>query len=127
MHSPLTLFADACNADAPEALDFNAAVKNYLANKSKENKAVVTDFFKKWIVLNSNLIALSANAPLIQPLLPLSKRLSDISQQLLLVMEKKQKVNQVLLQDLLEKCNVRNSADVELAVYGSLKKLVDSI
>jgi hexosaminidase len=26
MHSPLTLFADA-NADAPEALDFNAAVK----------------------------------------------------------------------------------------------------
>jgi hexosaminidase len=27
MHSPLTLFADACNADAPEALDFNAAVK----------------------------------------------------------------------------------------------------
>jgi hypothetical protein len=24
---PLTLFADACNADAQEALDFNAAVK----------------------------------------------------------------------------------------------------
>lgn len=127
MHSPLTLFADACNADASEALDFNAAVKNYLANKSKENKAVVTDFFKKWIALNSNLIALSANAPLIQPLLPLSKSLSDVSQQLLLVIDKKQKVNQVLLQDLLEKCNERSPSDVELAVYGSLKKLVDSI
>jgi hypothetical protein len=25
-------------------VDFNAAVKNYLANKSKENKAVVTIF-----------------------------------------------------------------------------------
>ena len=123
MHSPLTLFADACNADAPEALDFNTAVKNYLANKSKENKAVVTDFFKKWIALNSNLIALSANAPLIQPLLPLSKSLSDVSQQLLLVIDKKQKVNQVLLQDLLEKCNERSPSDVELAVYGSLKKL----
>jgi hexosaminidase len=34
-------------------------------------------------------------------LLPLSKSLSDVSQQLLLVIDKKQKVNQVLLQDLL--------------------------
>ena len=124
MHSPLTLFADACNADASEALDFNAAVNTYLADKSKENKVVVTYFFKKWISMNSDLIALSANAPLVQPLLPLSKSLSDISEQLLFLMDKKQKVNQALLEDLLEKCNTRNSADVELAVYGSLKKLL---
>ncbi|RTY67207.1 beta-N-acetylhexosaminidase [Flavobacterium sp. LB2P53] len=124
MHSPLTLFADACNADASEALDFNVAVNVYLANKSKENKGIVTDFFKKWIVLNSDLIALSANAPLAQPLLPLSKSLSDVSQQLLLLIDKKQKVSQTVLEDLLEKCNTRSPADVELAVYGSLKKLL---
>jgi hexosaminidase len=124
MHSPLTLFADACNADASEALDFNVAVNAYLADKSKENKVVVTDFFKKWITLNSDLIALSANAPLVQPLLPLSKSLSDVSEQLLLLVDKKQKVNQALLKDLLEKCNTRSSADIELAVYGSLKKLL---
>ncbi|RTY91917.1 beta-N-acetylhexosaminidase [Flavobacterium sp. RSP46] len=124
MHSPLTLFADACNADASEALDFNVAVNVYLANKSKENKGIVTDFFKKWIVLNSDLIALSANAPLVQPLLPLSKSLSDVSQQLLLLIDKKQKVSQTVLEDLLEKCNTRSPADVELAVYGSLKKLL---
>ncbi|RTY75443.1 beta-N-acetylhexosaminidase [Flavobacterium bomense] len=124
MHSPLTLFADACNADASEALDFNVAVNTYLANKSKENKGIVTDFFKKWIVLNSDLIALSANAPLVQPLLPLSKSLSDVSQQLLLLIDKKQKVSQTVLEDLLEKCNTRSPADVELAVYGSLKKLL---
>jgi hexosaminidase len=124
MHSPLTLFADACNADASEALDFNVAVNAYLADKSKENKVVITDFFKKWIAMNSDLIALSANAPLVQPLLPLSKSLSDLSEQLLLLMEKKQKINQALLEDLLEKCNTRSSADVELAVYGSLKKLL---
>ena len=127
MHSPLTLFADACNVDAPEALDFNVVVSAYLADKSKENKAVVTNFFKKWIVTNSDLIVLSANAPLVQPLLPLSKSLSDVSQQLLLLMEKKQKVNPKFLRDLLEKCNERSSSDVELAVYGSLKKLVESI
>ncbi|MFV8365782.1 beta-N-acetylhexosaminidase [Flavobacterium sp. XS1P27] len=124
MHSPLTLFADACNADASEALDFNLAVNAYLADKSKENKVLVTDFFKKWIVMNTDLIALSANAPLVQPLLPLSKSLSDVSEQLLLLMDKKQKVNQALLEDLLEKCNTRSPADVELAVYGSLKKLL---
>ncbi|RBN50154.1 beta-N-acetylhexosaminidase [Flavobacterium psychrolimnae] len=124
MHSPLTLFADACNADASEALDFNVAVNAYLADKSKENKVVVTDFFKKWITLNSDLIALSANAPLVQPLLPLSKSLSDVSEQLLFLMDKKQKVNQALLEDLLEKCNTRSPADVELAVCGSLKKLL---
>ncbi len=127
MHSPLTLFADACNADAPEALDFNVAVNAYLADKSKENKVLVTDFFKKWIVTNSDLIALSANAPLVQPLLPLAKSLNDVSQQLLLLMEKKQKVNPKFLIDLLEKCNERSSSDVELAVYGSLKKIVESI
>jgi hexosaminidase len=124
MHSPLTLFADACNADASEALDFNVAVNAYLADKSKENRVLVTDFFKKWIVMNTDLIALSANAPLVKPLLPLSESLSDLSEQLLLLMDKKQKVNQVLLENLLEKCNTRSSADVELAVYGSLKKLL---
>jgi hexosaminidase len=124
MHSPLTLFADACNSDASEALDFNVAVNAYLADKSKENKLIVINFFKKWIALNSDLIALSSNAPLVQPLLPLSKSLSDVSEQLLLLMDKKQKVNQALLEDLLEKCNTRSPADVELAVYGSLKKLL---
>ena len=124
MHSPLTLFADACNADASEAIDFNVVVNAYLADKSKENKVIVTNFFKKWIAINSDLIALSANAPLVQPLLPLSKSLSDVSEQFLLVIDKKQKVNQALLEDLLEKCNTRSPADVELAVYGSLKKLL---
>ena len=124
MHSPLTLFADACNSDASEALDFNVAVNAYLADRSKENKVVVTNFFKKWIALNSDLIALSSNAPLVQPLLPLAKSLSDVSEQLLLIMDKKQKVDQTLLEDLLEKYNTRSPADVELAVYGSLKKLL---
>lgn len=124
MHSPFTLFADACNADASEALDFNVAVNRYLADKSKENKVSVTNFFKKWISMNADLIALSANAPLVQPLLPLSKSLSDVSEQLLLLIDKKQKVSQTVLEDLLEKCNARSPADVELAVYGSLKKLL---
>ncbi len=123
-YSPFTLFADACTADAKDALGFDAAVTNYLKNKSSENQILVTNYLKKWIDTNTKLIELSSNAPLIQPLLPLSKSLSDLSQQLLLKIEKKQTVNPSKLKDLLEQCNSKNHADVELAVYNSLKKLV---
>ncbi|MDI5896067.1 beta-N-acetylhexosaminidase [Flavobacterium algoritolerans] len=124
MHSPLTLFADACTADALDVFDFDTAVKNYLENKSQENQILVTNFFRKWIAMNADLISLSANAPLVQPLLPLSKSLNDLSQQLLLIIENKQTVNPTILNDLLEQCNSKKNADVELAVYNSLKKLL---
>ncbi len=123
-YSPLTLFADACTPDASEALDFDTAVNRYLENKTLENQILVTNFLKKWVDTNTNLIELSSNAPLIQPLLPLSKSLSDLSQQLLLVMDKKQAVNPAILNDLLEQCSSKKHADVELAVYNSLKKII---
>jgi len=124
MYSPLTLFADACMPDASDALDFDTAVNQYLKNKSRENQVLVTDFLKKWINLNINLMELSANAPLIQPLLPLSKSLSNLSGQLLLVIDKKYPINSTILMDLWEQCNSKKQADVELAVCNSLKKLI---
>lgn len=124
VYSPLTLFADACTPDAEDAVAFEAAVNQYLENKSPENQNRVTDFLKKWIEINSKLIVLSSNAPLIQPILPLSKNISEASQQLLLKIEKKQAVNTAVLSDLIEQCNSKKYADVELAVYSSLKKLL---
>jgi hexosaminidase len=125
-YSPFTLFADACTPDAIDALGFNEAVNNYLKNKNSDNQILVTDYLKKWIDTNTKLIELSFNAPLIQPLLPLSKSLSDLSQQLLLKIEKNQTLNPTLVNDLLEQCNSKNHADVELAVYNSLKKFVSA-
>jgi hexosaminidase len=124
VYSPLTLFADACTPDAEDAVAFEAAVNQYLENKSPDNQNRLTDFLKKWIEINSKLIALSSNAPLIQPILPLSKNISEASQQLLLKIEKKQAVNTAVLSDLIEQCNSKKYADVELAVYSSLKKLL---
>ena len=126
MYSPLTLFADACTPDATDALRFDAAVNQYLENKNLENRILVTNFLKKWVGINTNLIELSSNAPLIQPLLPLSKSLSDLSQQLLLIMDKKQSVDSKVLNDLLEQCNSKKHADIELAIYKSLKKLIQA-
>ena len=125
-YSPFTLFADACTADAKDALDFDSAVTNYLKNKNSENQLLVTNYLKKWMNVNAKLIELSSNAPLIQPLLPLSKSLSDLSQQLLLTLEDKQVVDPGKLKNLLEQCNSKNQADVELAVYNSLKKIVSA-
>ncbi|MDR6759938.1 hexosaminidase [Flavobacterium sp. 2755] len=124
MYSPLTLFADACTPDAKESLAFNDAVTQYLANKTEQNKAKVASFFNKWITVNKGLIELSANAPLVQPILPLSKKLSDASQELLLVLDNKSTLKAADLKSLIEQCNTKDHADVELSVYESLKKLI---
>jgi hexosaminidase len=126
MYSPLTLFADVCTPDASDALEFDLAVTNYLNNKSFDNQIIVTNYLSKWIKMNIDLVQLSNNAPLIQPLLPLSNNLKDLSEQLLLKIDKKQNLEPSILNDLLNKCNIKEHADVELAVYNSLKKLVQA-
>jgi hexosaminidase len=71
--------------------------------------------------MNTDLIH-GANAPLIQPVLPMSTNLSAISKQLLLAIEEKQ--NHKSIECVIGTITIRNSADVELAVYDSLKKLL---
>ncbi|WP_426484534.1 beta-N-acetylhexosaminidase [Flavobacterium sp. 2] len=124
MYSPLTLFADACTPDAKDALTFNEAVTQYVANKTPENKAKVASFLTKWISVNKGLNELSANAPLVQSFLPLSKKLSDASEQVLLVLDNKSTLKSEDLKKLIEDCNTKEYADVELAVYAGLKKLI---
>ena len=126
MYSPLTLFADACTPDASDVLGFNMAVTSYLNNKSDGNQSAVVSYLNKWVKMDSDLNILSNNAPLVQPLLPLSKSLSDIAKLLLLKIEKKENVDVATLNKLLEKSNSKEHADVELAVYNSLKKLVQA-
>lgn len=126
MYSPLTLFADVCTQDASDAIEFNQAVANFLNNKSFENQTVVISYLNKWIKMDSDLNVLSNNAPLVQPLLPLSKSLNDIAKLLLIKIDKKENVDASTLNNLLEKCNSKEHADVELAVYNGLKKLVQA-
>lgn len=124
MYSPLTLFADACTPDAKDALAFDAAVNQYLGNKSPENKAKVAAFLNKWIAVNKNLNELSSNAPLVKPVLPLAQKLSEASEQLLLLLDNKPALKPADLKNLIEECNTKEHADVELAVYTSFKKLI---
>jgi hexosaminidase len=124
MYSPFTLFADACTPDAKDALAFDDAVNQYLTNKSPENKAKVAAYLNKWIAVNKSLNELSSNAPLVQPILPLAKKLNDVSEQLLLVLDNKATLKAEDLKKLVEECDSKDYADVELAVYKSLKKVL---
>ncbi|KIO52065.1 beta-N-acetylhexosaminidase [Flavobacterium hibernum] len=124
MYSPFTLFADACTSDSKDSLAFDEAVSQYLGNKSPENKAKVAAFFNKWITVYKNLGELSVNAPLVQPVLPLAKKLNDASQELLLVLDNKSTLKTDDLKKLIELCDSKDHADVELGVYKSLKKLM---
>jgi hexosaminidase len=120
MYSPLSLFADACTADASDAYDFEIAVNKYVSVKSETNKKIILSYFRKWIQMHDDLLKLSKIAPLIQPLLPLSESLSLVSKEFLEVMANKKQFDQVKMNDLLESCNSKKNADVELAVYNSL-------
>jgi len=125
MYSPFTLFADTCTADAEDALVFNGLVEEYVKNKEVSSEKKIALFLNKWIQNHKELEVLSQNGPLVQPLLPLSKALQDISEQLLYKLQKNSSYNVGTAKELLEKCNSKAHADVELAVYLGLKKMVE--
>ncbi len=125
MYSPLSLFADACNADASDAYEFNKVVNQYLIDKDELSQEEIKYYLKQWIAMNDELIVMSKNAPLIQPVLPMAQQLSTIAVELVANLENKKAVNKMLIQENLKLLNERNSADVELAIYESLKKLAD--
>lgn len=123
MYSPLTLFADVCVPDAIDAVAFSKIVDAYIIDKNESNKTKVLEFLNKWTLLYDQLSLLGQNAPLIQPVLPLAQNLSEASKQIVLNLSGKNNNNSIIT-DLVEKCNTKENADVELAVYTSLKKLL---
>jgi hexosaminidase len=126
-YSPFTLFADACTPDAEDAFIFEKRTTSYLKNKSPENTQALIYYFDLWIQNHEELKQLSTNAPLIQPLLPVSQNLSDIANEFKRILTQQQKINKEQLAKLLAKCESKNHADIELAVSPSLKKLLGSI
>uniref|UniRef100_UPI0025ED6775 beta-N-acetylhexosaminidase n=1 Tax=Winogradskyella sp. TaxID=1883156 RepID=UPI0025ED6775 len=73
--SPFTLFADACSADAEDAIEFSKAVSLYISDESKENLYAINNFLTLWIENHEDFISINKN-PNIAPLEPLSRNLS---------------------------------------------------
>mgnify|MGYP003386804199 FL=1 len=59
--SPFTLFADACTADASDAISFNEHVISYLKTANKTSKQKIISFLTKWIKNDTSFKAINNN------------------------------------------------------------------
>ena len=126
-YSPLTLFADLCTADATDAILFESLTNNYLKNSSIENKECLITLLDKWIYNDDELIKSSLKAPLIIPLLPISKNLKKVSIELKKVLSKNSTITKEQVNDYLNELDSKKYADVELAISNSMKKLFERV
>ncbi|WP_372746403.1 beta-N-acetylhexosaminidase [Lutibacter sp.] len=124
-YSPFTLFADACTADASDAIIFKELVNDFSLTKNENIKAEIVSLLKKWASNYSQFSQLKKGSPILNNIEPLSKNLSEISTTLLSILNSKkptkseyENFNQQLLQ--IEK----PIEDVELIIAKDLKKLV---
>lgn len=124
-YSPLTLFADLCTADAEDAILFEKLTNDYLNNDNNlENKKSLITFFDKWINNDDEIIKCSQKAPLVIPLLPISKNLKNISIELKNMLLKNSSISKEQLEQYMTELDSKNYADVELAIADSIKKLI---
>ena len=122
--SPFTLFADACSADAEDAYYFNKHVNIFLKKNDSNSLNIVNNYLKKWAINDNDFQKINTNR-ITKSLENFSKNISSISSLLNTVYlqkkvtKKELKTCKKILQKLKEPCE-----DVELAVLGSLNKLI---
>ncbi|KAB1067574.1 family 20 glycosylhydrolase [Tamlana haliotis] len=119
-YSPFNLFADACVADASDALKFNKVASEFV--QGGDNKAVI-GFFTTWSNDYKSFIQLEKN-PKITPLEPLYKNLALVSGLLSEALQTK-KISRENLKTIQNTMILLREpvADVELVIVGALNDL----
>lgn len=122
-YSPFTLFADACTADAEDALVFNKLVKAYSAKASPEIKNAIQSYLAKW-ASNHDDFTLLNTSPILSELEPLSKNLSEASKAISQILDNETLSDPAIkqLQNNLEVLK-QDHVDVEVAIINSLEIL----
>lgn len=122
--SPFTLFADACTADAADALMFNKNVSQFIHDKSDNSSQTIIDYLNKWNVNHDAFVKISKN-PIILPLAPLSENLAAISRSLQTSLQTKKITSEEfnLCKNYIKQLR-EPFADTELAIVDSLEKLL---
>jgi hexosaminidase len=123
--SPFTLFADACTADAKDAITFNNEVALFLKNKEKKHLKLINKFLKSWINNYTGFSKMDSNSK-ISSLEPLSKNLSSISK----IIYNSLQENNINMKDLEKTKKLitelkKPYQDVELMVVESFNLLID--
>ncbi len=124
-YSPFMLFADACSADAKDAISFDFLVEEYIKQKTQDPKRGIIRFLKLWKNNHQDLKALKGN-PKLQNLLPMSAALARLSGDVLDLSNNLFKVDQGFIQQLQKdyQAAVIPYNDVELATAPALQKLI---
>ena len=124
-YSPFMLFADACSADAEDALKFNYAVEDYLKNHNSDSKKQIIAYFELWQRLHGKLQQLDTN-PKIQKLLPMTKSLMKLSQNLLQLSNNSVEIDKGFIAHLRKvlKTAYKPYNDVDLSGIKSLNQLI---
>jgi hexosaminidase len=123
--SPFTLFADACSADAEDAVSFDSEVDLFLKNKNENNLSQIQRHLKNWASNYTHFKEITPN-PIVNSLAPLSKNVSLISELLhsalqdKKISEKELTMLNAISEKLKEPCQ-----DVELAILDSLNELIN--
>jgi len=122
--SPFTLFADACTADAFDAYRFNQEVANFLINEDSGSLKNINKELTKWSFNYQKLQQIASN-PKLEPLLPLSKSLSEVSTLLSKTLINK-KISKKELDQLKKQITALQEAfvDVEVMLTDSLAQLI---
>ena len=98
-YSPFMLFADACSADAQDALYFKFLVEKYLKQPDAECKEEIVNFLKKVQSYHDGLLALQSN-PKLNKLLPMTKSLKELFEALLYLLGENHKITKTFVKRL---------------------------
>jgi hexosaminidase len=122
--SPFTLFADACTADAEDALTFNKEVALFLEKNQKEHSTTIHTYLNIWAHNHDNFLKINQN-PITKPLAPLSENLSAVSKLIQASLQTKKITEEELMQCKNHIKQLKEPfADTELAILDSLDKLI---
>ena len=123
-YSPFTLFADACTADASDAIIFKELVHNFISSKGENNKAEIISFFKKWAANYQQFNQIKKGSPLLKNIAPLSKNLAEISTTLLQIINSEIITKEDYTNCIEQLLQIEKPVeDVELVISKDLKKL----
>ncbi len=124
-YSPFMCFADACSADAPDALQFSFVVNKYLDTRSDKDKRTIIKLLKKWSNNHKQLVKLKPN-PKLQKLLPMSQSLADLTLQMLVLANNLIPVDQAFVNRLKLQYQkaIQPYNDVSLANAEAFKELI---
>ena len=122
--SPFTLFADACVADAKDAVAFNKNVTQYLKDKNSDASFIINEYLAKWTENHKAFQKISNNS-ILQPLKPLSQNLAALSKSLQTSLQNKKMTKEEFSQcENYIKQLKEPFADTEVVIVAALQKLL---